>query len=69
LPVSRARRNFLRAGFIRAKAEEVEAADSAAPLATRMRPRSLDEFVGQETHSWAGQTFAFAPLKPIVCRR
>src|SRR2546423_229649 len=28
--------------------EEVEAADSAAPLATRMRPRSLEEFVGQE---------------------
>jgi len=28
--------------------EEVEAADSAAPLATRMRPRSLEELVGQE---------------------
>ncbi len=28
--------------------EHVEAADSVAPLATRMRPRSLDEFVGQE---------------------
>ena len=28
--------------------KDVEAADSAAPLATRMRPRSLDEFVGQE---------------------
>jgi putative ATPase len=28
--------------------EEVEEADSAAPLATRMRPRSLEEFVGQE---------------------
>jgi putative ATPase len=28
--------------------ENIEAADSAAPLATRMRPRSLDEFVGQE---------------------
>jgi putative ATPase len=28
--------------------ENVEAADSAAPLATRMRPRSLEEFVGQE---------------------
>jgi putative ATPase len=27
---------------------DAEAADSAAPLATRMRPRSLDEFVGQE---------------------
>jgi putative ATPase len=27
---------------------ESEAADSAAPLATRMRPRSLEEFVGQE---------------------
>ncbi len=28
--------------------EEVEAADSAAPLATRMRPRLLQEFVGQD---------------------
>jgi putative ATPase len=28
--------------------ETVEAADRAAPLATRMRPRSLEEFVGQE---------------------
>src|SRR5256885_1859805 len=28
--------------------EEIEVADSAAPLATRMRPRSLEEFVGQE---------------------
>jgi putative ATPase len=28
--------------------EDVEAADSAAPLATRMRPRSLEELVGQE---------------------
>src|SRR5216117_3146947 len=28
--------------------EEVEAPDSAAPLATRMRPRSLEEFVGQK---------------------
>jgi len=28
--------------------EDVEGADSAAPLATRMRPRSLEEFVGQE---------------------
>jgi putative ATPase len=28
--------------------EDVEAADSAAPLATRMRPRALEEFVGQE---------------------
>jgi replication-associated recombination protein RarA/REP element-mobilizing transposase RayT len=27
---------------------DVEAIDSAAPLATRMRPRLLDEFVGQE---------------------
>jgi putative ATPase len=27
---------------------DVEAIDSAAPLATRMRPRSLEEFVGQE---------------------
>ena len=28
--------------------DDVEAADRAAPLATRMRPRSLEEFVGQE---------------------
>ena len=28
--------------------EDVETADSAAPLATRMRPRALEEFVGQE---------------------
>lgn len=28
--------------------EDAEAANSAAPLATRMRPRSLEEFVGQE---------------------
>ena len=28
--------------------EDVEVADSAAPLATRMRPRSLEELVGQE---------------------
>jgi putative ATPase len=28
--------------------QEIEIADSAAPLATRMRPRSLEEFVGQE---------------------
>jgi putative ATPase len=28
--------------------EDVEAANSAAPLATRMRPRLLEEFVGQE---------------------
>ncbi len=28
--------------------QDVEAANSAAPLATRMRPRSLEEFVGQE---------------------
>jgi putative ATPase len=28
--------------------DDVEAGDSAAPLATRMRPRSLEEFVGQE---------------------
>src|SRR2546422_1146185 len=28
--------------------DDVEAADAAAPLATRMRPRSLEQFVGQE---------------------
>ncbi len=31
-----------------AEQSNVEAIESAAPLATRMRPRSLDEFVGQE---------------------
>jgi len=30
------------------EAQELEAANTAAPLATRMRPRSLEEFVGQE---------------------
>ena len=30
------------------EAQEIETADTAAPLATRMRPRSLEEFVGQE---------------------
>ena len=30
------------------EAQEVETANAAAPLATRMRPRSLEEFVGQE---------------------
>ena len=30
------------------EAQEIEAANTAAPLATRMRPRSLEEFVGQE---------------------
>jgi putative ATPase len=30
------------------KAQEIETANTAAPLATRMRPRSLEEFVGQE---------------------
>src|SRR5262249_37259162 len=30
------------------EAQEIETADAAAPLATRMRPRSLEEFVGQE---------------------
>ena len=29
-------------------AQEIETASTAAPLATRMRPRSLEEFVGQE---------------------
>ena len=30
------------------EAQEIETANTAAPLATRMRPRSLEEFVGQE---------------------
>jgi putative ATPase len=39
---------FLRVHDLFEEKEDVEAADSAAPLATRMRPRSLEEFVGQE---------------------
>ena len=35
--------------------EDIEAAKSAAPLATRMRPRSLEEFVGQEHILAAGK--------------
>jgi putative ATPase len=34
--------------FGEAEAENAEAAESAAPLAARMRPRTLEEFVGQE---------------------
>ena len=34
--------------FAREEPDAAEKIDSAAPLATRMRPRSLDEFVGQE---------------------
>ena len=34
--------------FAKTEAENLERANAAAPLATRMRPRSLDEFVGQE---------------------
>jgi putative ATPase len=34
--------------FEETEAVDLESASSAAPLATRMRPRSLDEFVGQE---------------------
>jgi putative ATPase len=30
------------------EAQEIESGNAAAPLATRMRPRSLEEFVGQE---------------------
>src|SRR5215212_5509225 len=30
------------------EAENLERVNAAAPLATRMRPRSIDEFVGQE---------------------
>src|SRR5213593_4311144 len=30
------------------EAQKIETANTAAPLATRMRPRSLEEFVGQE---------------------
>src|SRR5216117_865103 len=39
---------FLRVHDLFEQEDAVEAADSAAPLATRMRPRSLEEFVGQE---------------------
>src|SRR6266516_4800147 len=34
--------------FAKEEPDTAAAIDSAAPLATRMRPRSLDEFVGQE---------------------
>ena len=34
--------------FSEAESENIEKANRAAPLATRMRPRSLEEFVGQE---------------------
>jgi len=34
--------------FSEAEGENIEKASRAAPLATRMRPRSLEEFVGQE---------------------
>jgi putative ATPase len=34
--------------FAKAEAENLERASAAAPLAARMRPRTLDEFVGQE---------------------
>jgi putative ATPase len=34
--------------FEEAEAENIEAANRAAPLAARMRPRTLEEFVGQE---------------------
>ena len=44
----RARRIFPWVHDLFEEKEAVEAADSAAPLATRMRPRSLEEFVGQE---------------------
>ena len=39
---------FLRVHDLFEEKEGVEAAESAAPLAARMRPRSLEEFVGQE---------------------
>src|SRR5437016_9521586 len=34
--------------FAETEAENLERVSAAAPLATRMRPRTLDEFVGQE---------------------
>jgi putative ATPase len=39
---------FFRVQDLFEEKEDAEAADNAAPLASRMRPRSLDEFVGQE---------------------
>jgi putative ATPase len=39
---------FVRDLFGQTGGPDLENADNAAPLATRMRPRSLDEFVGQE---------------------
>src|SRR5207237_1470255 len=34
--------------FAKSEAETLERVSAAAPLAARMRPRTLDEFVGQE---------------------
>src|SRR5207237_8666063 len=34
--------------FAKSEAENLERVSAAAPLAARMRPRTLDEFVGQE---------------------
>jgi putative ATPase len=48
LPASRARRNFSFVQNLFEDEQEIEVTDSAVPLATRMRPRSLEEFVGQE---------------------
>ena len=46
---SHARRIFLVPDlFEEQEAVDLVSANSAAPLATRMRPRSLEEFVGQE---------------------
>jgi putative ATPase len=48
LPASRARGNFSSVQDLFEEEQGIETTDSAAPLATRMRPRSLEEFVGQE---------------------
>jgi putative ATPase len=44
----RRRRNFIEMHDLFAETENLERVSAAAPLATRMRPRTLEEFVGQE---------------------
>src|ERR687888_2656866 len=42
------RRNVIKMHDLFAETENLERVSAAAPLATRMRPRTLEEFVGQE---------------------
>jgi putative ATPase len=48
LPAPLPRRNFSFVQDLFEEAQEIETGNVSAPLATRMRPRSLEEFVGQE---------------------